>query len=56
MIDHAQADLWIVPNETKSFEDSSLLSGRERFQALSIGGVAEVTPIVHRLCVVAQGG
>jgi putative ABC transport system permease protein len=46
MIDHAQADLWIVPNETKSFEDSSLLSGRERFQALSIGGVAEVTPIV----------
>src|ERR1700758_66288 len=35
MIDHAQADFWIVPAETKSFEDSSLLSGRERFQALS---------------------
>jgi putative ABC transport system permease protein len=46
MIDHAQADFWIAPAETKSFEDSSLLSGRERFQALSINGIAEVTPVV----------
>ena len=27
MIDHAQADFWIVPAETRSFEDASLLSG-----------------------------
>ena len=35
MIDHAQADFWIVPAETRSFEDSSLLAGRERLHALS---------------------
>ena len=46
MIDHAQADLWIVPAEAKSFEDSSLLNGRERLQALSIEGVAEAVPVV----------
>jgi putative ABC transport system permease protein len=46
MIDHAQADFWIAPAETRSFEESSLLSGRERFQALSIDGVAEVIPVV----------
>jgi putative ABC transport system permease protein len=46
LIDHAQADFWIVPNETKSFEGSVLLDGRERFQALSIKGVREVVPIV----------
>ncbi len=46
MIDHAQADFWIAPAETKSFEGSSLLAGRERFQALSINGVAEVTPVI----------
>src|SRR5271163_2563154 len=36
IIDHAQADFWIVPAETKSFEESSLLAGRERLQALSV--------------------
>lgn len=46
MIDHAQADFWIAPAETKSFEGSSLLAGRERFLALSINGVAEVTPVI----------
>lgn len=46
LIDHAQADFWIVPNETKSFEGSALLDGRERFQALSTTGVSEVVPIV----------
>ena len=46
MIDHAKADFWIAPAETKSFEGSSLLAGRERFQALSIDGVAEVVPVV----------
>jgi putative ABC transport system permease protein len=46
MIDHAQADFWIVPAETRSFEGSAMLSGRERFHALSVGGVAEVSPVV----------
>ncbi len=46
MIDHAQADFWIVPAETKSFEDASLLSGRERLHALSIDGVTEAIPVV----------
>jgi putative ABC transport system permease protein len=46
LIDHAQADFWIVPNQTKSFEGSALLDGRERFEALSIRGVTEVLPIV----------
>jgi putative ABC transport system permease protein len=46
MIDHTQADFWIAPAETKSFEGSSLLSGRERLQALSISGVTEAIPVV----------
>ena len=46
MIDHAQADFWIVPSETRSFEESSLLSGRQRLQALSVDGVAAVIPVV----------
>src|ERR1700724_982169 len=44
MIDHAQADFWIVPAETKSFEESSLLAGRERLQALSVDGGAAAIP------------
>jgi putative ABC transport system permease protein len=46
MIDHADADLWIMPNGTKCFEDPSLLDERKRFQALSINGVMEATPLV----------
>ena len=46
MIDHARADFWIVPAETKSFEDSSLLAGRERLHALSVSGVTEAIPIL----------
>jgi putative ABC transport system permease protein len=46
MIDHADADFWIVPSETRSFEESSLLSGRQRLQALSVDGVMSVTPLV----------
>jgi putative ABC transport system permease protein len=46
MIDHAQADFWIVPAETRSFEESSLLSGRQRLQALSIDGVSAVVPVL----------
>src|ERR1700740_2396905 len=46
MIDHASADLWIMPLGTKCFEDPSLLDDRERFRALSIEGVAEAVPVV----------
>jgi len=46
MIDHAGADLWIVPRGTKCFEDPSLLDERERFRALSVPGVASATPLV----------
>ena len=46
MIDHASADLWIMPPGTKCFEDPSLLDERKRFQALSINGVAQAAPVV----------
>jgi len=46
MIDHAQADFWIVPSETKSFEESSLLNGSERLQALSVSGVTAAVPVI----------
>jgi putative ABC transport system permease protein len=46
MIDHAKADLWIVPRGTKCFEDPSLLDDRQRFRALSVAGVASATPVV----------
>jgi putative ABC transport system permease protein len=46
MIDHARADLWIMPLGTKCFEDPSLQDERQRFRALSIDGVAEADPVV----------
>jgi putative ABC transport system permease protein len=46
MIDHADADLWIVPRGTRAFEDPALLDERERFRALSIEGVADATPVL----------
>ncbi len=46
MIDHAPADLWIMPLGTKCFEDPALLDERERFRALSVAGVAEAVPIL----------
>jgi putative ABC transport system permease protein len=46
MIDHADADLGIVPRGTRSFEDPALLDERERFRALSIEGVADATPVL----------
>ena len=46
MIDHASADLWVMPRGTKCFEDPSLLNARERYRALSINGVAEAIPVV----------
>src|SRR5258708_37795690 len=46
MIDHAPADLWIVPLGTKCFEDPSLLDEHNRTRALSVPGVAEAVPLV----------
>jgi putative ABC transport system permease protein len=46
MIDHASADLWIMPQGTKCFEDPSLLDDRKRFRVRAIDGVADVTPLV----------
>ncbi|MBR1274627.1 ABC transporter permease [Bradyrhizobium sp. AUGA SZCCT0283] len=46
MIDHASADLWVMPRGTKCFEDPSLLNTRERYRALAINGVAEAIPVV----------
>jgi len=46
MIDHAATDLWIVSLGTKCFEDPSMLDMSNRYRALSINGVAEVTPVV----------
>jgi putative ABC transport system permease protein len=46
MIDHASADLWIVPFGTKCFEDPSLLDIKDRALALSVPGVADAIPIV----------
>src|SRR5262245_22266236 len=46
LVDHAKADLWIVPRETRSFENGAVLPGRERYLALSTPGVVAATEIV----------
>jgi putative ABC transport system permease protein len=46
MIDHAAADLWIVPKGTKCFEDPSLLDDTKRLRARAVDGVAEASPLV----------
>ncbi len=45
-IDHAPADLWIVPQGTRCFEDPAPLDDSERFRALSVKGVADAVSIV----------
>lgn len=45
IVDHSRADLWIVPFGAKSVDDSPLLSGRERYVALSVPGVATATDL-----------
>ena len=46
MIDHAPADLWIVPKGTKCFEDPSLMDISKRREALSVPGVADAIPMI----------
>lgn len=42
VLDRAKADLWIVPIGTKSFDDPTLMTGREKYVALSTPGVESV--------------
>lgn len=44
--DHAQADLWVVPLGTKSFDDPAFLGGREKQAVLSTPGVESVEELV----------
>jgi putative ABC transport system permease protein len=46
MIDHAPADLWIVPFGTKCFEDPSLLDAHDRALAQAVPGVKQATPVM----------
>jgi len=46
MIDHANADLWVVPKSAKSFEDPSLLDLKLRDKVASVDGVASAVPLV----------
>lgn len=46
IIDQAPADLWVVPLGTKSYDDPSLLTGRERHMIMSTPGVANAEDMV----------
>src|SRR5262245_6710365 len=46
MIDHANADLWVLPKGAKCFEDPSLLDLKLRDKVASVDGVASVVPMV----------
>ena len=46
MVDHASADLWVVPIGTKSFEDPSLLDASDQHRAQAVPGVAAAVPVV----------
>ncbi len=46
MVAHTTGDIWIAAYGANSFEQASILTGRERFLALSVPGVASVTPLV----------
>lgn len=46
VIDHSHADLWITAYGSKSLEESGILTGNERFQALSTPGVAAAVPLI----------
>src|SRR5271166_4267832 len=46
MIDHANADLWVVSRGAKSFEDLSLLDMDKQTKVLAIKGVEKAIPVV----------
>jgi putative ABC transport system permease protein len=46
LLDHAKADLWIVPTGTAAFDDPALLENSERYTALAIKGVDRIDPLI----------
>jgi putative ABC transport system permease protein len=46
LIDHASADLWVVPKGAKSFEDLSLLDLKLRDRVAAVNGVTSVVPMI----------
>lgn len=46
MIDHASADLWILPKGAKCFEDPSLIDVKLRDRVASVDGVSSAIPLV----------
>src|SRR5262245_31412231 len=46
VLDHVEADLWVVPVGTKSFDDPTLLPGREKHAVLSTPGVVSVEELL----------
>lgn len=46
MIDHADADLWVMRRGTKCFEDPSLIDARKQAAYQAIPGVASADPLV----------
>ena len=46
LLDHAKADLWIVPTGTAAFDDPALLANSERYTALATKGVERVDPLI----------
>lgn len=46
VLDHSRAGLWIVPAGTSTFDDAGTLDAMERYPALSVPGVAAVTPVM----------
>ena len=46
VFDQAKGDLWIVPLGTKSFDDPTLLTGREKYTVLATPGVAGTEDLI----------
>lgn len=46
MITHGNGQLWIAPYGTNSFEENSLMDGRENHTAASVPGVERVIPVI----------
>jgi putative ABC transport system permease protein len=46
MIDHSDADLWVMRDGTKCFEDPSLIDARKQGAYQAIAGVASAEPLV----------
>lgn len=49
VIDHTRGDIWVIPLNTKNFDDPTALEGRERHAALSTPGVEAAADLVVSL-------